>query len=1072
MHKIRPLFLIIVLILFAKISVSQYLRPHVENFTQKHYGDSCHSQNWSVTQDNNGLMYFGNEKRALIFDGENWDAIRTSEFGGFVSSMHTDTHGNIYVGSYGQFGHLKKDSIGDLIYVSLSENLENEDAFFSNIWRIYEYQNSILFFASEKIFLLQDNKISIINPKTSFHLAFVVNNQLFVRQRGIGLMAYNKSQFQLIENGEIFKDYGIFGIFPTEEEQKYLIITQELGAYHYDAKKPISKISPINNNSKNELINSNVFGGVILNDGRIALNTNKNGLIIINQNAEIENIINTNTGIKDNDIKQVFQDSNNDIWLAMNTGICRINYSSQISNFTSKSGLTGDISTIAIFNNSLFAGTTEGVFAYNNKTQLFGKDSRLSKQVYQIKPVKNRLVISSELGIYEKNKKNKLTKISNISEAKFHFLNNKELLFVAGNNNIEIYKYQNSNWILKQKKSDVFINNITDVQFNAEINDSLDFWIGTLNEGVLNVKVGKDFGISVQNYYTSDGLYSGWAIPFKTDSSMVFGSVRGLLKLVDLNTLDLESNNRNYKNFFEPTKYLGLETDAVSIFKNTESKIWICKNGNPEYYEKSKEKFESRNFVGIDLGKINTYYIHNSNIFIGGNDGISYVDIEKLKEFDKKINVNIRKITTLDNEKISCSSINSNKTITLDYSRNSITFNFAALYIENGLTAKYSFFIDGYDEKWSDWSVENKITYKRLPPGNYTFQVKAKNIYNVESSIKEFRFKITPPFYRTIFAYIIYIVLFAMIFWLAIKLYTRKLLKDKQRLEEIIQKRTIEIRKQKEEIEVQHKEIKDSINYAQRIQQAVLPSENYLNKILNDYFILFKPKDIVSGDFYWATTINEYVIITAADCTGHGVPGAFMSMLGTSFLNEIVRNAKILKASEILMELRKLIVDALKQTGKEGEQKDGMDISLCTINTKTNEVQWAGANNPLYIVSHNELKIDRCSIKLFESDIKAKLYEVKPDKMPISIYLNMDDFKNKVFHLKKGDKLYMFSDGYVDQFGGEKGKKFMSKSFKKLLLENSDKPMLEQKEILSQAFEKWMENVEQVDDVVVLGIQI
>jgi len=1072
MLKTRPLFLIIVLLLITKISVSQYLRPHVENFTQKHYGDSCHSQNWSITQDINGLMYFGNEKRALVFDGENWDAIRTSEFGGFVTSMHTNAQGNTYIGSYGEFGQLKTDSIGRLVYVSLSENLNNDDAFFSNIWKIYEYQNSILFFASEKIFLLKDNKISVLNPKTSFHLAFVVNDQLFVRQREIGLMIYDKGQFQLIKNGEIFKDYGIFGIFPTEEEQKHLIITQELGAYYYDTKKPNSIISPINNNFKNELINSNVFGGILLNDGKIALNTNRNGVLIINQNAEIENIINTNTGIKDNDIKQVFQDSNNDIWLAMNTGICRINYSSQISNFTSKSGLTGDIYSIAIFNNTLCAGTTEGLFSYNNKTQLFDKDSRLSKQVYQIKSAKNKLIISSELGIYEISRKNELSKISNISEAKFHFLKHKGLLFVAGNNNIEIYKYQNLNWALKQKKSDVFINNITEVQFNTEINDSLDFWIGTLNEGVFNVKVGKDFGISVQNYNTSDGLNSGWTIPFKTDSSMVFGNVQGLLKLVDANTLDLDSNNRNYKSFFEPTKYLGLETDAVSIFKNTESKIWICKNGNPEYYDKSQEKFESRNFVGIDLGKINTYYIHNSNIFIGGNDGISFVDIKKLKDFDKKIKVNIRKISTLDNEKISCSSLNLDKTTTLDYSRNSITFNFSALYIENGLKAKYSYFIDGYDDKWSDWNVENKITYKKLPPGNYTFQVKAKNIYNVESNIQKFKFKITPPFYRTTFAYIIYFLLFVLIFWLTIKLYTRKLQKDKQRLEEIIQKRTIEIRKQKEEIEVQHEEIKDSINYAQRIQQAVLPSENYLNKILNDYFILFKPKDVVSGDFYWATTINEYVIITAADCTGHGVPGAFMSMLGTSFLNEIVRNTKILKANEILVELRKLIIDALNQTGKEGEQKDGMDISLCTINTNTNEVQWAGANNPLYIVRKNELKIDHCSIKLFESDSKINLYEVKPDKMPIAIYLNMDSFENKVFNLEKGDKLYMFSDGYVDQFGGAKGKKFMSKSFKKLLLENANKPMLEQKEILSQTFEKWKENVEQVDDVVVLGIEI
>ncbi|MCK4664097.1 MAG: SpoIIE family protein phosphatase [Bacteroidales bacterium] len=1050
MHKTIKYLLVLLLFFITKVSVSQYLKPYVENFTQKHYGDSCNAQNWSVTQDNRGILYFGNDKRLLEFDGENWDAIRTSLFGGFVSSLYTDKYGNIFVGSYGEFGKIETDSVGRNVYVSLSGNLNDEDAFFTNVWKIYEYNNSILFFTEEKIFLLRNNEISVINPETSFHLAFVVNNQLFVRQRELGLMKYSNGKFQLINNGEIFKDYGVFGIFPTKEKQKYLIITQELGAYNYYANKTDSTIIPINNNSKDKLISSNIFGGILLSDNKIALNTSQNGIIIINQNAEIENIINTSTGIKDNDIKQVYQDSNKDLWLAMNTGICRVNYSSQISHFNSNSGLTGDVFTISFFNQNLIAGTIEGLFEYNAKKQLFIKNKQFNKQIYQTKTVLNKLIISSELGLFEYNIENKLTKISNINKAKFYFLKSENLLFVAGKNNIEIYSYLNSRWNIKKKISDVFINDITEVTYNSQINDSLDFWVGTLNEGVLNIKIGKDFGVSTQNYYMSDGLNPGWITPFKTESSIVFGSVSGLLKFTEGNTLsqnNTDSAKYVYKGFFEPSNYLGLESDAINILKNTSSKVWMCKNGEIAFYDKSKNKIESINFTGIDLGKINTFYIHNSNIFIGGNEGIVYVDLNKKKDFYNKLKVNIRKVSVTGDVILYYGNNSLNNTQILDYGKNSITFNFAALYNENGSSAKYSYFVEAYDDNWSNWSNESKVKYKKLPPGKYIFKVKAKNLYGIESNTKEYKFNILPPFYRTIWAYILYVIILLIVFWLIIKLYTRKLEKDKQRLEKIIQERTREIRKQK-------KEITDSIHYASRIQESIIPSDEIISGILNDYFILYKPKDIVSGDFYWIGKHSNKVIIIAADCTGHGVPGAFMSMLGTAFLNEIINKENKTSPDEILNILRNNVVKALKQEGEESKSKDGMDVAILTLDTGTNKLEYAGANNPFYLIRNKEL------------------IETKANKMPVAIYLKMEPFTKHEIELQTGDSLYIFSDGFADQFGGPKGRKFMYKPFKKLLIEMQGKPMCEQKEILDKTFEDWKNDNEQIDDVLVIGVSI
>ncbi|OFX52372.1 MAG: hypothetical protein A2046_04825 [Bacteroidetes bacterium GWA2_30_7] len=276
------------------------------------------------------------------------------------------------------------------------------------------------------------------------------------------------------------------------------------------------------------------------------------------------------------------------------------------------------------------------------------------------------------------------------------------------------------------------------------------------------------------------------------------------------------------------------------------------------------------------------------------------------------------------------------------------------------------------------------------------------------------------------------------------------------------------VTQQKESIEEIHKSVTDSINYAKRIQEAVLPISIKARAVLCQHFILFKPKDIVSGDFYFTTKVNNWTLVAVADCTGHGVPGAFMSMLGISFLNEIVRKKEITKASSVLNELRNEIVYALQQKGEYGEQKDGMDIAFVAINFETLELQFAGANNPLWIVR------SKSDLTTFEK--LSNLEEIKPDKMPIGIHGIMNDFTNHEIQLQKGDCIYMMSDGFQDQFGGLKRKKFLSKNLKQLLLVNSQLSMEEQKEIIEKEFENWIncdgKCFEQIDDITVVGLKI
>ncbi len=253
----------------------------------------------------------------------------------------------------------------------------------------------------------------------------------------------------------------------------------------------------------------------------------------------------------------------------------------------------------------------------------------------------------------------------------------------------------------------------------------------------------------------------------------------------------------------------------------------------------------------------------------------------------------------------------------------------------------------------------------------------------------------------------------------------------------------------------QTKEITDSIQYAGKIQNAMLPPDDLIQKLLPDHFIIYRPRDIVSGDFYWITEKDDKIIVIVSDCTGHGVPGAFMSMLGVAFLNEIVSKLNDLNASFILDELRRHVIESLHQTGREGESQDGMDITLFMIDLNTQELEFAGANNPLLIYRNSEL------------------IELKADKMPIGIHTRVNEaFSNKSFQLQKGDMVYAFSDGYPDQFGGPDGKKFMIRNFKRLLSEVNMKPVRDQKQILESTLQDWMSNTSQIDDILVMGVRI
>ncbi len=282
-------------------------------------------------------------------------------------------------------------------------------------------------------------------------------------------------------------------------------------------------------------------------------------------------------------------------------------------------------------------------------------------------------------------------------------------------------------------------------------------------------------------------------------------------------------------------------------------------------------------------------------------------------------------------------------------------------------------------------------------------------------------------------------------------------------LEQKVVERTEEVVKQKEEIELKTKELEilfkqvtDSIHYAKRIQEAILPPNNLVKQILPESFVLYKPKDIVSGDFYWIDKKKEWCYFAAVDCTGHGVPGAFMSIVGYNLLKDILKNTDSMQPSIIMDKMNDGVANTLHTNTTSGKQtKDGMDMTLCALNYDTLELQFSGAFNPLYIIRGNEL------------------IQYKADKFPVGMFIGeKQNFTNHSIQLQKGDNIYIFSDGYADQFGGPKGKKFMAGNFRQLLSDVSKLPIEKQKTMLNQTIEEWRGNLEQVDDILIIGVKV
>lgn len=533
--------------------------------------------------------------------------------------------------------------------------------------------------------------------------------------------------------------------------------------------------------------------------------------------------------------------------------------------------------------------------------------------------------------------------------------------------------------------------------------------------------------------------------------------------------------NQNSKKWEEREKYT-----KTNQFLSYDNKYWHKKeNGWESSFSSTLHKYLPA-FSGIE------------NIIIDKHGNFWGIDREKgifkitISEGDK-LPAPFLSIISFSNNDVP---LNISETILLEPDNSSISIKLQTTDFHNPDQVRYSYKIEGMQKKWSSYKTSPDFNFDFLPPGNYTILFKSTNIFNKESNIESIKISIAKPFTSTTAFYILIVIgtallVFLFMFWRSVRLKKDKRIlefKVRQRTKTIEEQNTEitaqrdslaqqneailqqneeieaqrdEIEKQRDKIAHQNLEITQSITYAKKIQSSLLPHDSFFTEVFKDHFILFEPRDIVSGDFYWATEMNGRVAVMASDCTGHGVPGAFMSMLGISILNKLTEINPHSDSASILFSLRDEIVHLFSQSGSNPTQKDGMDGSLCIFDFPKKKVYFAGAYNPLILIRDN------------------KAVEYKADRMPIGLTDHID--KRFVLHeidLKPNDCLYMFSDGYPDQFGGPNFKKFKKRTFVTLLEEINAMPMNKQKKRLLTVFNDWKGEQEQIDDVLVIGLKV
>lgn len=1021
----------------------------------------------SMLLDRNKNIWLGTDGNGLIrFDGKNFTHFTTQEGMSYdvVNSILEDREGNIWIATDGggvskfdgkKFTHYNEKT--GLVNNRIRSMMMDKSG---NIWLGTNNSGVLKFNGKEFTNYTQNEGLS---SNIILCLLEDQSGNIWLGTDGGGLIKFDGKLFTIYGKQEGLLNTVIWSLYEDKSGNIWLGswgggVAKFNGKYftHFTEKDGLSNnvvLSILEDQSGNMWLGTN-GGGVSKYDGKLFTH------------------FTANEGLKNSYARSIIEDLSGNLWFATyGGGVCKYD-GENFTHYTEKEGLCDNDVRCMIKDQSgnIWMGTFGGgISKYDGKYFTnYNENSGLIHN-YILSMIEDRSgniwIGTNGLGVVKFDGKsftnyNQTSGLSNNTILSIIEDRNGNIWFGTNGGGVTKYELSTNNKpkLIHYTKS----NGLNDDNVRAMMEDrNGNIWFGTSGGGVAKLE-----GNNFTHFTEKEGLSHNHILSMLEDQSgnFWFGTRFGLSKLspenLKLMTQKINSNSVKesdvfFKNYTYEDGFLGIGVNGgKTIYQDKTGIIWIGANDrltafHPEGEDRKNVAPEIQ-LTGIALFNENIPWAilekNKDSTLILGN-GVSVGDL-KFEE--------VMKWNSLPDQ------------LSLAYNNNFLTFRFIGITMHQPKLVKYQYKLEGIDENWSAITNQTEAAYGNLLHGTYTFKVKAMNSEGLWSNTLKYTFTIRPPWWKTWWFQLSYISTLVFLIFSVFRWRTNSLRKRQKQLEQTVQERTEElvfknsqVEKQKEIVEEKNREILDSIAYAKRIQDAILPGSQKWKENLPDSFILYLPKDIIAGDFYWMEETENYIFIAAADCTGHGIPGALVSVVCSNALTLAVVEDRIYETSSILNRVNELVIEKL--SGNDHETvRDGMDISLIRINKKNrNEILYSGANRPLWIIQNNDL------------------IELKPDKQPIGYSEFHLPFHEQKIHLNTNDLVYLFTDGYTDQFGGETkqpdkfgGKKFMYKRLKKLLLDISYEPLDLQKQILHEAFSKWKGDLDQVDDICIIGVRI
>lgn len=1002
---------------------------------------------WSILEDRKGNLWFGTAGNGVSkFDGRSFTNFTENEGLGnnVVFSMLEDKNGNIWFGTNG--GGASMYDGKTFTHFTEHQGLSNNYV----LCMLQDHKGNMWFGTNGGVSMFDGKRFLNYTVQEGlpgneiFSMLEDNYNNVWFGSYGGGVAKYNGKTFTHYTDKEGLSGNEILSLL-EDSDGNIWFGTNKDGVSKYDGKT-------FAHFADKQGLPSNTVKSILEDkSGNIWFATHGGG--VTKYNGKIFSHYSENEGLSNGIVLSILKDKENNVWFGhFGTGVSRYD-GKTFKHYSEMEGLAGDVVWSILqdrLGNIWFATGGGGVSKYdgNTFTQYTEKDGLASNDIRYLYEDRSGNIWFGTIGGGVSKYNGNIGKVPSFTNFSLKqgissndvrsILEDKVGNFWFGTYGGGLTKYDGKSFTQYTEKDGLANNSVMSILEDK----SGDIWFGTYGGGISRYD-----GKSFFNLTEKDGLLNNVVMSFLEDKrgNLWIGTRFGLSKLSKNKIKEIRQIIKDkgahgseifFKNFAYEDGFLGVGCVNNSILENENGTIWIGTNDRLTLYHPEGDRDDSLppsiQLTGIELYNERIEWInlenHRDTVLTLGNG----VHISHFK-FD-----NVAKWYPVP------------ENLSLDYNNNYLTFNFIGITQNQPKKVKYQYKLEGIDENWSAVTNRTSAPYGNLPHGKYTFKVRAMNSVGSWSNEINYAFVIRPPFWKTWwFRVLLGLIIIGSIF-LFIKSRERKLKQRQKELESKIEIATEDLKQQKHTIEEHQKETIDSINYAKRIQFALLANEELLKSHLSNHFVLFKPKDIVSGDFYWATEYNNKFYLAVCDSTGHGVPGAFMSLLNMGFLSEAIKEKNIAEPHEILNYVRARLIDSI---GTDGQQ-DGMDAVLMCFEKGSRTVLYAAANNHPVLVRDKQIKI------------------LPKDKMPVGKGEKTESFSLQTIELLKGDVLYLYTDGYADQFGGPKGKKLKYKQLNELLLSGSEKTLASQSEVLNQTLEEWKGNLEQVDDILVIGFKI